>query len=297
MSPEFIFCAPSGSVVDNWLVAQTSPLTTSTYRQVFARFTAWCGTNQVDILEARRPDIDRYRQHLASHVGSVTLAKHLSALASFYTYAAQDGLLEHSPVANVKRPRVANESRRDGLTLAEARDLLAVSIAAGPRDAALVHLLLSTGARVSEACSATVGSLGWTVDGDRGLRVVRKGGKTAVIPIHEPYWSVIDLYLQGRPTAAATPLLGSGETPLNRHAAYRIVSRLAKRVAAKKRIGPHSLRHTAATLALDAGVELLEVQEMLGHANPATTQRYDRARASRGRAASRALGELLARDE
>lgn len=291
------------AVRDDWLASQKSEQTSTTYRQVIDDWIGWCATRQVDVWSARRRDVDIYRQWVTSPhrpggaVGQVTLAKILATLASFYRYAMLDvdpSPVDRSPMDRVKRPRIANVSHRQSLNIDEARALLAVAVGSGPRDAALVHLLLSTGIRVSEACAADTTDLGWTADGERALTLTRKGGIRTEITILPDYWAAIDHYLSERPSGPAGALLQTVRGRLSRQEAYRIVVRLATQVAPHKRIGPHSLRHTAATLLLDDGVPLQEVQGMLGHSDSRTTIRYDRNQASRGRVASRTLGGLLA---
>lgn len=286
-------------LAEDWLLSQRSASTAGPYRIVMTAFFAWCDGQSVDALAATRRDIDRYRHHLVSPgrvrgpLGPASAYRHLSTISSWYRFGIQEGWLEANPVDAIRRPVVDTESRAEGLSVDEAQRLLAASIEAGPRTAALVHLLLSTGARVSEMCTATTSNLGWDSDGARTLRVVRKGGKEASISIQPAFWAVVDQYLQDRPQGPDGPLLMTERGAMSRQTARQIVSDLAREVVPHKRISPHSLRHTAATLALDAGEPLQEVQAMLGHAAPATTLRYDRARAGRGRAASRALAAAL----
>lgn len=271
--------SPDGTLAalrDDWL-ASKSPATETTYRWVFDEYAAWCAGVEVDPLAARRGDVDRYRRwlrnpHRARGVSSeTTVAKKLAALSSFYRYAiAESGLMEHSPVEHVDRPRVANITHREGLTAIEARRLLAVSLAAEPMHAALVHLLLSTGMRVSEACSADVTALGR--DGEsRIITVRRKGGRRARLPLTASCGTALDGHVAGRRDG---PLLVTSRGRLSRQEAYRIVHRLAVEVAPDKTIGPHSLRHTAATLAIEAGAPLWRVQAMLDHSDLRTTMRY-----------------------
>ncbi len=286
-------------LAEDWLLSQRSASTAGPYRIVIAAFIGWCDRQSVDPLSATRRDVDRYRHYLVSPgrprgpLNAATAYRHLSTISSWYRFGIQEGWLDANPVDAIRRPVVDTESRAEGLSINEAQRLLSASIKAGPRTAALVHLLLSTGARVSEMCSATTSSLGWDSDGARALRVVRKGGKEALISIQPAFWAVVDRYLQERLQGPDGPLLMTQRGPMSRQTAYQIISDLARQVVPQKRISPHSLRHTAATLALDAGEPLQEVQEMLGHRAPATTLRYDRARGTRGRAASRAVADIL----
>ncbi len=126
-----------------------------------------------------------------------TLARRLSAVAGLYAYAVAEGLLDWSPLAHIKRPKVADDSQSTGLDRDEARSLLVAARASGPRDHALVALLLFNGLRVSEVVTAKIENL----DHERGhrvLRIVRKGGKRATVPLAPRVADALDTYLGDR---------------------------------------------------------------------------------------------------
>lgn len=282
-------------VAADWLIGQRAARTERTYRPIIDEWFDWCDSNGVDVFTARRRDGDAWRRHLADvrGLGPASVTKYLAGLSSFYTYAAQEtSLIDYSPIAMVKRPMRTTEPRRPSLTAAEGRAVLAASIADGPRAAALVHLLLATGVRVSEAVGADVADLGGHGD-ERTLAVTRKGGKRAAVRIGPMFWPVIAAYLDDRDEG---PVFLTKRGRMSPSLAWSIVSTIAATVVPAKRIGPHSLRRTAATLALDAGQPMQEVQQMLGHASPAMTQIYDTARLGRGRAASAAVESVLMGD-
>lgn len=290
-------------LTEDWLMSQRQPSTAVPYRHAITAFFTWCEHRGTDPLTARRRDIDAYRHHLMGSYRSggplspSTTARHLSTISSWYRFGIFEGQLEVNPVLAVKRPVVDADSKTQGLSLDEAAAMLAASVAAGPRTGAVLHLLLSTGARVSEMCAATTSDLGWDDDSARTVRIVRKGGKEARVSVQPILWAPVQHYLEERPKGPDGPLLATERGAMARSTAWRIVSELAAEVVPRKRIHPHSLRHTAATLALDLGQPIQEVQQMLGHKAVATTVRYDRARASRGRAGWRALGQALAGTE
>jgi site-specific recombinase XerD len=289
---------------DDWFASLGSPETERTYRFVFGEYVDWCATVDVDPSTPTRGDIDRYRRwlrnpHRARGVCStVTVAKKLSALSSFFRYAIDDDLspIAVSPVRRVDRPRVANVSHSEGLTASEARAFLAVSTASDePMHAALAHLLLSTGMRVSEACTADVGSLGR--DGDaRIVTVVRKGSEKHRLPLSTTCCAALDRYLAPRQAPKDAPLLVTRRGRLSRSEAYRIVARLAAEAGVRGAVGPHRLRHTAATMAIQAGAPLWRVQEMLGHSDLRTTMRYFHAVDSLGESAVHVLDRALTGD-
>jgi len=156
---------------------------------------------------------------------------------------------------------------------------------------ALLALLTLNGLRVSEACGADVGDLG-VERGHRVLTVTRKRGRVERVPLAPPTVEALEDYLGAR---TAGPLFVDRRgNRLDRHDAARVVRRVARAAGITKHLTPHSLRHTAVTLALDAGVPLRDVQDMAGHADPRTTRRYDRARQSLDRHATYALAGYLA---
>jgi integrase/recombinase XerD len=205
----------------------------------------------------------------------------LCTIAGFYRYAVEEELLDHSPAAHVRRPRLDYESHATGL---DRNELGAMLVAAGlgmAAEHALISLLALNGLRVSEATGADIEALG-VERGHRTLTITRKGGKVATIPPRTA--RAIDLAIGERPQGPIF-LAPSGHR-LNRHSAARIVRRVARRAGTGKPIGPHTLRHAFITAALDAGVSLRDVQEAASHADPRTTMRYDRARASLDRHAT-----------
>ncbi|MCF7548892.1 tyrosine-type recombinase/integrase [Pseudonocardia sp. WMMC193] len=177
-----------------------------------------------------------------------------------------------------------------GLSRDEAERLLAAATETGARLRALVLLLLGTGLRVSEAIRADTGDLS-VEKGRRVLLVTRKGGKRQRIGLPAAVDSAIRAYVGGR----QGPLFmdTDGRARMTRQQADYYLRKLSKAAGLDVEVSPHVLRHTAATLALDEGAPLRDVQVQLGHARPDTTARYDRARRDLDNAAARALGELV----
>ena len=129
--------------------------------------------------------------------------------------------------------------------------------------------------------------------GHRTLTITRKGGKIVTIPLAPRTARAVDLCVSERDEGPMF-LNWDGGRRLDRHAATRIVRRLAKGAGIEKRVTPHSLRHSFITAALDAGVALRDVQEAASHADPRTTMRYDRARGSLDRHATYIVATFLA---
>jgi integrase/recombinase XerD len=114
--------------------------------------------------------------------------------------------------------------------------------------------------------------------------ITRKGGKVVTIPLAPRTARAIDLAVGERVDGPI--FFGLDEQRLDRHGAARVVRRVVRRAGIAKPVGPHTLRHAFITAALDAGVPLRDVQEAASHADPRTTMRYDRARASLDRHAT-----------
>lgn len=279
---------------EEWLVAQDSPLTEATYRRGIDRWFAWCDNHGVDALAPRRADVNRFRLVRLRQVKRSTVAKDLSIVSAFYRYVMQESeAIDYNPVQLVKRPKLERASAGDGLTVEEARALRAASLR-DERTAALVHLLLGTAIRVSEAVGADVADLGW-LEGRRAIHVRRKGGKDGQVKIRDGDYVVIERYLSSRKEGAAGPLfISTGGRRMSRQTAYDAVRGLADATLDREiKIGPHDFRHTSITMALDAGVPIQEVRGMAGHSSVATTQRYDRRLNSRGDEAVDAVGRAL----
>jgi integrase len=213
-----------------------------------------------------------------------TVARRLSTVAGFYRYCFEEELTPVSPAVHVRRPRVDYESHATGLDRNELGMFLVQAGLCGGRDHALACLLALNGLRISEALNADIGHLGLE-RGHRTLTITRKGGKIVTIPLAPRTARAVDLCVGEREDG---PILlnHDGTRRLDRHAATRIVKRLAKKGGIDKNISPHSLRHSFITVALDAGVALRDVQEAASHADPRTTMRYDRARRSLDRHAT-----------
>jgi integrase/recombinase XerD len=219
------------------------------------------------------------------------VTRRLCTIAGFYKYAVEEELLEHSPAAHVRRPRLDYESHAVGLDRNELGALLVAAGLGPPIEHALISLLALNGLRVSEATGTDIEQLGLE-RGHRTLVITRKGGKVVTIPLAPRTARAIDLAVGER--GEGPVFITQDGRRLDRHGASRIVRRVARRAGIGKKIGPHTLRHAFITAALDAGVPLRDVQEAASHADPRTTMRYDRARGSLDRHATYIVAAYLA---
>jgi len=273
-------------------LAGYTDLTREAYALDLRQFAAWCQQHHVRLFQARRPDIECFARDLeARGRARATVTRRLCTIAGFYKYAVEEELLDHSPAAHVRRPRLDYESHATGL---DRNELGALLVAAGLGSAvehALISLLALNGLRVSEATGADIEAMG-TERGHRTLVITRKGGKVVTIPLAPRTARAIDLAIGER--CEGPIFTSSNGSRLDRHGAGWIVRRIARRAGISKPVGPHTLRHAFITAALDAGVPLRDVQEAASHADPRTTMRYDRARASLDRHATYIVAAYVA---
>jgi site-specific recombinase XerD len=281
------------TVRDAWLAAAHRNGTRDVYQREIRRFFQWCDSNGVDVLRAERVAIDLYRQSIyATAINEPepsTVAKKLAALSSFYRYGTQEHgtAIPDNPVARVRRPRVSRKSATAGLDADEVAQLIEATEGEPLRDRAVVLLLYATGIRASELRGAAASGLR-TERGHLTLKVSRKGGEKDYVTIRTEAADALRVYLDGRSDG---PLfIGVRGGAISRYEVRQIMQRVVAHAGiAGKKITPHSMRHTFATLALDAGADIRDVQEAMGHCSIETTMRYNRARSTVERAPTHAL--------
>jgi integrase/recombinase XerC len=257
-----------------------------------------------DFLNARKPDasptdltLPLLRSWLASQANGgaarTTLARRTSAAKTFTAWATRRGLLQTDPATRLQLPKarrtlpavLRQDQALDAMTAAksgaEQRDPLAL------RDRLIVELLYATGIRVGELCGLDIHDVD---TGHRLLRVLGKGNKQRTVPFGEPAQDALQAWLaDGRPalaTAESGPalLLGARGRRLDQRQARTVVHQTVAAVDGAPDIGPHGLRHSAATHLLEGGADLRIVQELLGHSTLATTQLYTHVTIARLRA-------------
>ena len=266
-------------------------LTREAYALDLRQFTSWCRTRSLALLAVRRADIESFTRELEARGRARDREPAAVHHRRVPCYAVEEELLEHSPAAHVRRPRVDYESHAVAL---DRNDLGALLVAAGlgpPCEHALISLLALNGLRVSEATGADIEQLGLE-RGHRTMTITRKGGKVVTIPLAPRTARAIDLAI-GERTEGPVFLAADGRK-LDRHGAGRVVRKTARRAGIAKAVTPRTLRHAFITAALDAGVPLRDVQEAASHADPRTTMRYDRARGSLDRHATYIVAAYVA---
>jgi len=275
MSPDFDSFAVHQAIAG--YLAGYGDTTRDAYSLDLRQWLGWCTSHEVRVFEVKRAHIELFARSLEQDgKARATVARRLSTIAGFYRYCVEEQLIPTSPAVHLRRPKLSYESNAVGLDRNELGMFLVQAGLAGGRDHALACLLALNGLRISEALNGDIEHQGLE-RGHRTLTITRKGGKIVTIPLAPRTARAIDLCV-GEREEGPILLNHDGSKRLDRHAATRIVKRLARRAGIEKKISPHSLRHSFITAALDAGVALRDVQEAASHADPRTTMRYDRAR-------------------
>jgi len=257
-----------------FVASYTSPGTRQAYSTQLRLWFNWCDRHGLEPLkDIRRPHVELYARELeARGLAPATIALKLVVVTGWYRYCVEEQLIEHSPAVHARRPKVSQESTRLGLDRTELGAFLVQAGLSGGNDHVLACLLALN---ALQACGTDLADLA-LANGHRVLRIVGKGNQPALIPLAPRTARAIDAAVRERTSG---PLLARADgSRLDRHAAGRIVRRLASKAGIDKRISPHSLRHAAITAALDAGCSLRDVQDFARHADPRQTRRYDRAR-------------------
>jgi integrase/recombinase XerD len=212
-------------------------------------------------------------------LSAATIRREISAVRTYFGFLVGEGRVAADPSDRLESPR-RGRVLPDTLSVRDVEALLAAPNIDQPlawRDRALLELAYGAGLRVSELCGLLMTDLLLT---ENLVRVFGKGGKERLVPIGRSVIGAVSVYLhQLRPeldrgrTQGRLLLNGRGQ-PLSRVGAWGIVKRAAARADIRKRVTPHTLRHSFATHLLEGGADLRAVQEMLGHADLSTTQIY-----------------------
>jgi len=179
-------------------LAGYSGLTREAYELDLRQYASWCHQHHLSLFQARRADIECFARDLETRGRArATITRRLCTVAGFYRYAVEEDLLDHSPAAHVRRPRLDYESHATGLDRNELGALLVAAGLDSPDEHALISLLALNGLRVSEATGANIEALG-IERGHRTLVITRKGGKVVTIPLAPRTARAIDLAIGER---------------------------------------------------------------------------------------------------
>lgn len=227
-----------------------------------------------DILEA---DLIAFLSRLEQQqYAAASRARALMALKVFFRFLKREGHLKQDLAQHLVSPKLW-QRLPEVLDPDEVERLLQqpdASTPIGARDKAILEVLYASGLRVSEVCSLTF----YSVD-DTFVRVKGKGSKERTVPIGAKALEAVDHYLThfrcatDSETNQALFVTEKGK-PINRTAVWIMVKQYAKQAGISKRLSPHTLRHSFATHLLNNGADLRVIQEMLGHSNISSTDRY-----------------------
>jgi integrase/recombinase XerD len=277
--PEIVDAAVDGEVTSflALLSARRAARTVDAYRRDLDSVAEFLGHSPA---AASTDELERYVARLrADGLAAATIARRIAALRTFYRHLQLLGTRADNPAAELAPPRRARKLPRT-LSPGEAERLIEAAAGVSPRalrDGAIVELLYGAGLRVSELTSLLRGSI------DLDARIVRctgKGGKERIVPIGRRAAEALRRYLaRGRPFLdrrhRPEVFLNARGGPLTRAGGFLILRQLAGKAGLEpERVHPHLLRHSFATHLLEGGADLRSVQEMLGHADLATTELY-----------------------
>ncbi|MFT4043205.1 MAG: site-specific tyrosine recombinase XerD [Gordonia sp. (in: high G+C Gram-positive bacteria)] len=262
--------------------------TLASYGRDLARYRRYLrGRGISEIAEVTENDVQEFLVELrrgdaaagVAPLADSSVARTLVATRGFHKFATAEGTVNGDVARAVRPPRPA---RRLPKAL-PVDDVFAILDAAGAgghpralRDRALLELLYSCGARISEVTSLDLGDL----DTDTLTVLLRgKGGKQRVVPVGAPAAGAVDAYLvRGRPAlvhrSSSALFLNARGGRLTRQGAWQVLADTAVRAGIAAGVSPHTLRHSFATHLLDGGADVRVVQELLGHASVTTTQVY-----------------------
>ncbi|MBP9841802.1 MAG: tyrosine recombinase [Simkaniaceae bacterium] len=219
--------------------------------------------------ELQEADIVSFLRSI-QHKASASICRTLIAIKVFYRFLKREGICQditaliEGPRLSQLLPEVMGESEVEALLKAPPRDS-----AIGARDAAILMLLYASGIRVSELCALNINDVG-----EGWVRVMGKGRKERVVPIAEVALESVDFYLSRYRKEGDPLFVSKSGQRIDRLAVWRRIKFYGKVAGITKTISPHTLRHSFATHLLDHGADLRLIQDMLGHADIKTTDRY-----------------------
>ncbi len=259
-----------------------SPHTLRAYQGDLACFEGYLLAQKATLLGANHLNIRGFLGVQAVDKAASTRARRLAALKSFYGFLTRRKVVPVNPARRVKTPKLPQKLPRavpvdEAFALMEAPDEEKVL---GLRDKAMLEVLYGGGLRVSELCGL---SLGDVERHTRTVRVLGKGNKERLCPLHDLAFQAIDTWLAARGTLLATPAKRQDPTALflnfrggrlTTRSVERHLHRYVAQLALQRKLTPHALRHSFATHLLAGGADIRVIQELLGHASLSTTQRY-----------------------
>lgn len=254
-------------------VRRVSENTVTAYRTDVAQFLESIQEKKMSLAKFSVKDAEDYLKHLSKSFGGTlsvsTLARKISSLRNFFDYLVLRNRVPSNPWSKVKSPRLRKRSP-DFLTKREVESILMAS-ERNQRDNLILSLLYYCGLRVSELCNLKVADVSFS---PAFVRIeMGKGRKDRIVPLNKNVADKLKAYIEVSKKDAGEYLFG-GAKRLHPSTVFRIVRKYATLCNIKKRVHPHTLRHSFATHLLQKKVNVRVVQELLGHANLSTTSTY-----------------------
>jgi integrase/recombinase XerD len=284
-----------------WLVSgkRESPHTRVAYIRDVGWWLSWCLAHGQPPEAAPTATADLYMAaSTASGLARATVARRVAAVSSWYAYLVREQCARTNPFGGAERPRLdAHASSTRGLSAEQLTAMLDRAAAReSARTCALLWLMYATAGRIGSILDARIEGLGL----DRGhqvLDLIVKGGHAKRFVIPPPALAALHRYLDERGNPAQGPIFVSRTgRRLTQSYAWKLINRVARAAGVTHTVSPHSLRHSAITIALGQGRPLHVVQDFAGHADPRTTRRYDRDRNSLDRSPAYELAASVTPD-
>lgn len=244
------------------------------------KFAIFLEKEHINFLEVKANDIMRFlEEERERKISAKTLAREVVAIRQFYKYLRDEKRLDSNPTEKIETPEVAR-TIPDYLTQAEIEELfrnIKEDNLYELRDKCIFELLYSSGLRISEACNLKMSDIDME---NMTITVEGKGGRQRLVPFGEKSLEILKRYLLESRTEILKKrtcdfvFVSKKGSYINRKSVWRLLNHYIKRTKIKKKVTPHTLRHSFATHLLENHADLKSVQELLGHIDISTTQIY-----------------------
>ena len=252
----------------------------NSYRQDLFKYLSFLETRGItNPNRIERRDINDFLFSLRGKLSVTSIARVLSSVKSFHRFLMREKIVLHDPSNLIDSPKLGKKIP-DVLSFEEVTRLLKAPNyhrAGGIRDKAILELMYATGLRVSEVANLKVSDLNLEIG---FLRCKGKASKERIVPLGRMAVKFLKRYLEeARPkllgrNVSSNVFLAQGGRGLSRQSVWKMIKRMVKKAGIRKKVSPHTLRHSFATHLLERGASLRSVQELLGHTSITTTQIY-----------------------
>ena len=249
--------------------------TVNSYLSDITIFKEYLSSLKINYLKVDKDIIREYLKVLGnSNYKSSSINRILSSLKNYYDYLEYKHLIEYNPLKDLNRPK--KEKRLPNfINNNDYEEIIKKSLERtdfiGRRNTLLLELLYSSGIRISEALNIKIKDINM---GDKSIRILGKGSKMRIVYFGEYAKEYLEEYLKVRNSSSEYLFLNKNNTLLTRRGAEYIISNLVKTSLLKKKVTPHTFRHSYATEMLNNGADIRSVQELLGHSSLSTTGIY-----------------------